>query len=287
MDLPFKVRAMLPADFGSADHIRFLIGWNQTLDDWERLFELAPDEGCFVAELNSEVAGTVTTIAYPNEVGWIGMLLVHPAYQRRGIGMHLLVRAIDRLHQAGVSVIGLDATPAGQNLYRKAGFNEIWKLARWESTGSGSRDQAVDRFEYTIEPSDWPAIIRLDEQAVGMSRLALLSSLARRSDCVLQKDAPGRVRGFAMLRKGANAYQLGPMAADDDLVAVSLLNQLWSAYGDLPWYWDIPQSNSQAIALAQAHGFTLQRPLSRMVLGSQQAMRDVESLYAIADLATG
>jgi GNAT superfamily N-acetyltransferase len=91
MDLPFKVRAMLPADFGSADHIRFLIGWNQTLDDWERLFELAPDEGCFVAELNAEVAGTVTTIAYPNEVGWIGMLLVHPAYQRRGIGMHLFV----------------------------------------------------------------------------------------------------------------------------------------------------------------------------------------------------
>src|ERR1051326_2483087 len=150
------VRSMTPSDWPFADSLRALAGWNQTMADWKRLLMLSP-RGCFVAEWNGYPAGTVTTISYGGEVAWIGMLLVHPDFRRRGVGQTLLSRCLDTLVGRGINCIKLDATPEGQPLYQQCGFQAEWCLTRW--TGDrpcaiGNRPSPLRNAPLTPLPSD-------------------------------------------------------------------------------------------------------------------------------------
>src|SRR6266852_4773742 len=107
-----SLRRMTDSDLRAADELRRLAGWNQTIEDWRRLLRLEP-RGCFVAVQNGEVVGTVTTTTYGQALAWIGMMLVHPEHQRRGIGTRLMRQALEYLQGRGVKSVKLDATPAG------------------------------------------------------------------------------------------------------------------------------------------------------------------------------
>src|SRR6266496_3261092 len=96
-----SLRPMTGDDLPAADELRRLAGWNQTLEDWRRLLGLEP-RGCFVAVQEGRVVGTVTTTTYGRALAWIGMMLVHPEHQRRGIGTGLMRRALDYLQSQGV-----------------------------------------------------------------------------------------------------------------------------------------------------------------------------------------
>lgn len=55
-------------------------------------------------------------------IAWsVAEIVVDPAYQRLGIGMKLMEWGMDRAKRDGIPII-LEATPAGQRLYEKAGF---------------------------------------------------------------------------------------------------------------------------------------------------------------------
>ena len=96
-------------------------GWNQTERDWRGYLSYDP-EGCFVAEVRGQPAGTATTIRYGDRFGWIGMVLVHPDHRRLGLGTRLLKQAIARLQECGVRCTKLDATPMGRTVYVPLGF---------------------------------------------------------------------------------------------------------------------------------------------------------------------
>jgi GNAT superfamily N-acetyltransferase len=66
-----------------------VLGWNKTADDWTRIIRLSP-AGCFAAREGSGLVGTITTTAYGQTLAWIGMMIVHPDRQRRGIGAALM-----------------------------------------------------------------------------------------------------------------------------------------------------------------------------------------------------
>ena len=82
-----------------------LSGWNQKPEDWRRLIQYEP-AGCFVAESQGEVVGTVTTTCYGQELAWIGMMLVHPDFRRRGTKPRLPESQTDTLHQTGCNAGG-------------------------------------------------------------------------------------------------------------------------------------------------------------------------------------
>src|SRR5206468_9315314 len=103
------VRSMRSDDLVLADRLREQAGWNQTLADWQRVLAWEPD-GCFVAEQDERIVGTITTTIYGTELAWVGMMLVDQDSRRHGIGRRLLTYALDWLERVrGVTCIGLDA----------------------------------------------------------------------------------------------------------------------------------------------------------------------------------
>ena len=80
-------------------------GWNQLDADWRRFLALGGD-GCFIAEQEGRVVGSVTTCRF-GSVGWIAMLLVEKSQRGAGIGRRLLIHAVEHLEAHGVRSIRL------------------------------------------------------------------------------------------------------------------------------------------------------------------------------------
>src|SRR5262245_39293316 len=104
--------------------------WNQVDEDWRLMLRLSP-AGCRVVKQENQVIGTVSTISYQHLFSWIGMLLVDPAFQRRGIGTQLLTTALEILKEE--ETVKLDATPAGRELYLQLNFVDEYTLMRMQS----------------------------------------------------------------------------------------------------------------------------------------------------------
>ncbi len=121
---------MTQDDIPEAMRLKEIAGWNQTTADWQRFLFASPD-GCFTAEYEGRVIGTVTTIVYEDRFAWIAQLLVDPEHRGRGIGTALLKCAIEYLDSQNVACMKLDATPQGKPLYLKLGFVPEYEIERW------------------------------------------------------------------------------------------------------------------------------------------------------------
>src|SRR5207244_10308868 len=108
-----------------------------------------------------------------------------------------------------------------------------------------------------------------------VSRGPLLAALASRSRALLRRSPAGAICGFGMVRPGSRALYLGPLAAVDPLCAEEIVRGLLEGSGDEPFFWDLPDRNESAVALAKRLGFKAQRNLTRMFLGPNRAPGDL------------
>jgi GNAT superfamily N-acetyltransferase len=299
-----SLRVMTEGDLAGVDELRRLAGWNQRPEDWRLLLELEP-EGCFVAELDGELAGTVTTTAYCQAIAWIGMMLVHPKHRRQGIGTRLMGQAIEYLRGRAVRCIRLDATPAGYPLYEKLGFLPEWTLTRcqrpaqddsgpwplaaadWQPRERGVPGGRDDSRTRELAAADWDGVEQIDAAAFGARRSGLLRSLARHSVKALVWPAGQPAAGWGLFRGGANADYLGPVTCPSAEGAVALVTGLLGGTGARPVLWDVPDGNEAAKATAQQLGFAPVRSLTRMHLGPDAAGSSPCAQFAIADPAVG
>ena len=284
-----SLRRMTDGDLPAADELRRLAGWNQTVEDWRRMLSLEP-RGCFVAVLEGKVVGTVTSTTYGQTLAWVGMMLVHPEHQRRGIGTRLMRHVLECLQDWGVTCVKLDATPAGRPVYERLGFVPEWTLTR-------CRRPVVDQAEFPKDNSpntralldlDWQTVDQIDHAAFGAPRSRLLRALAKQSRAVLVWPGQGRVVGWGMLRPGASADYLGPLVCSTVEGVFSLATALLgNAAAGHSVVWDIPDQNETANGAAQRLGFRPFRPLTRMCLGPNLVAGDPQSQIAIAGPAVG
>jgi GNAT superfamily N-acetyltransferase len=275
------------ADLPFADHVRALAGWNQTLEDWRRFLALAPG-GCFLAEWKGSPAGTATTIVYSAELAWIGMILVHPDYRRRGIGTALLEHCIAYLRGLGVRCLKLDATPAGKLVYDRLGFQDEWRLTRWKGLPARLREGQTAQRPRAWQAQDLDRVRGLDAAAFGASRRALLRALRAQSHHALVfEDPSGQASGYGLLRFGARALYLGPIAAASADAAGVLVEALLARSAGQTVYWDIPDPNVPAVAWARGAGFTAERSLTRMFLGDNVAPGNPFQQFALAGPEAG
>ncbi len=109
-------------------------GWNQTEADWRAL--LAPPSVFRAACVGDTVVGSAGAAVYGDSLAWVCMVLVDAAERGRCLGTSLMHQVLERLPTG--ALVGLDATPKGQAVYEKLGFEAGGTLTRLETTGSAT-----------------------------------------------------------------------------------------------------------------------------------------------------
>ncbi len=262
-DIPFGMRLKQQA------------GWNQVEQDWRRFLDLEP-AGCFVAESDGRVAGTVTTCTF-GDVAWVAMMLVAPDLRGRGIGTALMRQALAYLERQGVRSIRLDATPLGRPLYEKLGFEPQFSLTRYDGVLApvgGSVAEVEPIPEHAL-----PEVIRLDRRITGTDREKLLRCLwAEDAGAMRVAGTGGRVKGYCNARPGSDALFLGPCLAAPDTGELLLADAAWR-YAGRRVYLDTSADNRPATAFAERLGLAPCRQLLRMCRG-KPVREQVECLWA-------
>jgi GNAT superfamily N-acetyltransferase len=263
--------------------LREQAGWNQTPEDWQRLLAWEPG-GCFVAERDGQVVGTVTTTVYGTRLGWVGMLLVDSAVRRQGVGRALLAHALDWLEKVrGARTSALDATPLGKTLYDGMGFADQFSLQRYEGTAPPAAHAPAMSGLRLPGANDLPALAALDAAVFGADRSHVLQSLieAHPSHChLLERD--GAVQGYVCARPGARTWYVGPLVAANRAAAETLLRAALSLLAGQTVALDVPDGNEDAVPLVGQFGLQPQRPLIRMARGAPLPPMDIQRCYAIA-----
>lgn len=127
------IRPLTTEDIDEAFELSSIAGWNQTRDDWRLLLETA--EVCLAMEAERRLASTATLICYGRKLAWVGMVLTHPDFRRRGFARMLMGEIMERAYELGVTTVKLDATDSGRELYESFGFREEQPVERWQRAG--------------------------------------------------------------------------------------------------------------------------------------------------------
>jgi len=285
--------ALAPADVAGGLALSSGAGWNQTADDWS--WFIAQGHASGVHADDGRLVATAAAAAY-GERAWISMVLVDPAWRHRAIASRLVERTIGRLQALGVTPV-LDATPAGEPVYRRLGFRAGFALERWQGVAGsgGERGRAAEgpasvtrRSASTVVARvaprsatlpDLEAIAALDRAANGLDRRSLLQAFLARPGTHAWLDAKGT--GFVIARAGTRALQIGPLVAADTASAQALLaTALAEERG--PVFLDVPTRWSALAEALEARRFVRQRPFVRMDLGAPQPSACDDRLFVLA-----
>ncbi|MBV8186165.1 MAG: hypothetical protein JOY64_06855 [Alphaproteobacteria bacterium] len=217
-------------------------------------------------------------------LAWISMVLVTKARRREGLGTKLLKRCLEETVASG-RIAGLDATEQGRPIYLPLGFRDLYPISRWHFDGVAQSAKPIPS-NIRLRPvaaADLPKLALYDQAASRMERATLLSHLSSRQPhrAWIAEDPSAAIVGFVLGREGRTATSLGPIAADNEDIAITLITKAADA-GPGPFIMDVPQEHRQLSAWLAARGATSPRGYMRMARGEVVGLDDPQRLFAIA-----
>lgn len=261
------MKTLTISDISQALKLSGAEGWNQTRKDWRFLIE-SPGNVCLAVENEGKIVGTASAMIYENRVAWIGMVLVEKSYRGRGYSKLLLTEILNRLN--AIKTIKLDATPAGQPVYQKFGFRNERVINRMtlELPATDFRNLENENLSAGIRSEDNPEIINYDAKIFGARRKQLIEYLVRENpeNMWLMKQS-SVLKGFALGRKGARFFHVGPVSAESESESIMLLTDLLKTISHQAVMADVFEDKKSLIAWLETIGFKKQRQFVRMVLG--------------------
>jgi GNAT superfamily N-acetyltransferase len=250
-------------------------GWNQVADDWRWMIRHGRGWAC--VDPGERVVATALTLPGSKSFGWISMVLVTAAWRRRGIASVLMIRSIKALKAMGKTP-GLDATPAGRTVYGPLGFNDIYGLTRFRAERPRPAPvSGVTRLR-PLDGGDIASLAARDLTVHGADRLALLKVLRQRAPSLAWVDETRQ--GYCLGRNGRVAHQIGPVVAENSLMAMGLLHVALSGV-EGPVMIDVPDRHVDLINWLVRSGFQAERPYTRMLLGTDRPTDDPDRVLAI------
>lgn len=263
LDNSINIRDLSLSDIPDAMDLVLTEGWNQTIKDWQLLIN-NPQNVCLAAEIKGKLVGTATAINYNNEVAWIGMVLVNSEYRGRGIAKILLSGLFDQLKSC--KSVKLDATPAGQPVYKKLGFEDEYLINRMVNLSlTGLPKTTSEIVPQKIRKEDIPSIIEFDKIAFGADRSQLIKSFITdypEKSLMLRRN--NQIVGFALGRQGNKYHQIGPVSAQSSIGAQLLITKALKDLQGHSVVIDILGDKQVLTEWLSSVGFVKQRDFMRM-----------------------
>ena len=211
------------------------------------------------------------------------MVLVSEPYRRRGLATDLMNRVIEELERDGI-VPGLDATPAGREVYKNLGFEEVYRLERlWAERISNFTD--VPETSVVISPmsmSEINEIASYDATIFGADRMKLLRQLYERAPKRAFVARMGQsLAGYVLGRDGREVTQIGPVIAEDGNIAIALIYRALNGMAGGAVI-DATERQTAVIGWLKGSGFSFQRPYIRMLRGRSESVDQMDYVFAIA-----
>lgn len=239
-------------------------GWNQVAADWLLLIS-SPGNVCLGIEENSRIIATATVMNYKNLTGWVAMVLVDKEHRGKGYARMMLDRLFEKT--ACCRSLKLDATPAGEPVYRKMGFIKeymIYRMTR-EPLGVYLNDTGFNPEVLSVNPNVLVELATFDAEVFGADRQQLISHLLSRSpEQSMMYVKNGKIRGMVTGRLGRRFFQCGPLPADNPGTAQELVSAALLRHTSQPVVVDVPEYQEDLILWFEQAGFIRQRHFIRM-----------------------
>jgi hypothetical protein len=277
----FQIRVMRPDEVLTALDWAAAEGWNPGLADGP-CFVAADPQGFLIGELDGSPAATVSCVNYGASFSFLGFYIVREGLRGRGYGLRMWNAAIAH---AGRRVIGLDGVVAQQQNYRKSGFELAYANVRYSGAVVAlDRPQAdvvelskiplamVEAYDATVFPGPRTAFLRAWINSPG------------HAGCALIRD--GRFAGFGVIRPCRQGYKIGPLVADDRVIAENVLWALVAKVGGGQIFLDVPGINRDAIALAEGLGLAPVFETARMYTDAIPALQQ-DRIFGVTTFELG
>jgi GNAT superfamily N-acetyltransferase len=260
-------------------------GWNPGENDFDVFWKTDPD-GFYGFYLGSLLVAGGAVVSYNRQFGFMGLFIVHPDFRSQGIGKKLWYLRRDllikRLHK-GAS-IGMDGVVAMQPFYEKGGFNIAFKSERYECVGKNS---SISKAISQVDQRDFKKVSDYDLMCFGFERKKFLENwLTLPGSRSFKFSENNRLKGYAVIREVNAGYKIGPLFADNYMVAEALYKACldWAAGASV--YLDIPTSNKNAIDMIMKYEAVYTFECARMYYGAFPE-NTVDKVYGITTFELG
>jgi ribosomal protein S18 acetylase RimI-like enzyme len=258
----------------------------QRAESWTpelRLFRRLQPDGVFLASSDGISAGMVASIIY-SDYAYVGLMGIHQDFHRQGLGLALMEHLLAWMEEQKVSLVKLDASPAGQPLYEKLGFvplDEVYVLQQSTSQLDGQRTKEIQ----LITPQHLDLVTASDTRAFGSDRSRLLRALLELypERAFISQDEQKQVNGYLF----AQAKRIGPWIMNKSSDAELLLLAALSLSFDGNVSVITPANNAEAVSLLKRYGFQIVRVNRHMAYGPGVFNGQREKVYGQTSLSFG
>jgi len=264
--MDFSILNLCNADVDAADEVlkSAFGGVESRKKELERFLTFQPD-GWRAGVVADRLAGMVGAVDY-GPFAWLGFMAISSALQRQGLGLALMQSILSWLDQRGCPIVRLDATAAGEGLYRKLGFYNYSHTMTFSRSPGDSPVLRSGRVVRLLTLSNLPEIAALDETVFGVNRFrflySYLSDLTGRA--FMAQDENGQPEGFLF----ASPQKIGPWMAHSLPAAEALLKEALQLPYDGTIKVIVPRENTDAHVLLQKAGFQAGGVHRHMVRGA-------------------
>lgn len=215
---PLRYGAVQPDDLDAVTDLVKTLVWPHRREDIALFMRLGA--GHVAKDEAGALQGVALWWAFEPAAARLGLVMVNPDAQGRGIGRKLVEQVLE---DAGERSMKLLATEAGKPLYDKLGFRTVGACRQYQGAYEG-RPQ-IDPDIRPATPDDMPAILDLDRTAFGAGRPAALQAL-RAIGRMTVIDGGSGITGYAVERTFGRGTVVGPIVAASEDDAIRLFRAL-------------------------------------------------------------
>jgi GNAT superfamily N-acetyltransferase len=249
--------------------------------------------------MEGELVATAGLYGQGEMLRWLGVVMVHPMWQRRGLGTRIVLHVLDAVRVP----IGLVATTRGRPLYEKLGFTvvgEVYRMMRSCDNGSGDRryedyrSRSEDIHIRPLKRSDTD-VVDYDRRVTALFRPAMHEALWSGIQTGIRiglraESADGRCVGIAWASRHHDTLVVGPLFAADLHLAYRLLlelGQYTQAWKINRWVMDVPAEQAAWVNTLTRRAWRKTFVSAVMVRGTPQLPDERDHLFAMAAPALG